>query len=490
MPFASGWRLRAEIVVLDAWLRQRRRKAQALREAERLAREADRKQELLLMRRVVALLVRHGDAPERENALLELEVLDDRFRLGELDVPDLGGPLPGEKGWDKRRVRESTQEVDQLNDLISAIQWDDAAAVADLIESGILENQRASVGKVLLEALRYDHRNLLHPVLNSLTSRLDISDPTDRLPLLACIAWGQAEVLQHLLGVSKTSPVAMNELLATAAEGAPGDVILALRACGADASALSGGQHPFVRAAQADNLSALIALSNSIDIGRVCNDDGKTALMAACSSPSDKQVAMRWLRDQGVPTDVKDSRGRTAWDYLRANRPFKKMVFRLQDTPDTLELNPTRPTEIPLYDAVRNDDIASVEDVLAYPRTEVNQRSTTGMTALQMAVRRGRLDMVDLLLAHPDITLSISTNYGRTSLHIAAQNRRLGIYARLIEDGRSNPDARTNKGQTPLDIARLTGDASLIRTVQKANAAWRPPTSRHRRRRRPGDGPE
>jgi ankyrin repeat protein len=50
----------------------------------------------------------------------------------------------------------------------------------------------------------------------------------------------------------------------------------------------------------------------------------------------------------------------------------------------------------------------------------VNEKDTTGSTALVLAAIEGNTDIVDMLLKHPDISVNEKNGIGNSALHYAS----------------------------------------------------------------------
>lgn len=73
------------------------------------------------------------------------------------------------------------------------------------------------------------------------------------------------------------------------------------------------------------------AISGGADVNET-NSNGLSALMAACSNQSSASVGIvSALLNSGASTSLKDSLGKTAWDYAKNNTKYGKQITALLD---------------------------------------------------------------------------------------------------------------------------------------------------------------
>mgnify|MGYP002623723106 CR=1 FL=1 len=77
------------------------------------------------------------------------------------------------------------------------------------------------------------------------------------------------------------------------------------------------------------------AISGGADVNET-NSNGLSALMAACSNTSSSSVGIvSTLLSSGASTSLKDSLGKTAWDYAKTNTKYGKQITALLDKAKT-----------------------------------------------------------------------------------------------------------------------------------------------------------
>ena len=130
--------------------------------------------------------------------------------------------------------------------------------------------------------------------------------------------------------------------------------------------------------------------------------------------------------------------------------------------------------ELPLIDAVKQNDVAAVRTLLQ-KRVDVNAPEGDGATALHWAVYKGDRALVDLLLA-AGARVNVTNDLAITPLHLASANDNPAIVTSLLDKG-ADPDARSEPGVTPLMEAARTGNVAAVRALlargANANAAER-----------------
>ncbi len=73
------------------------------------------------------------------------------------------------------------------------------------------------------------------------------------------------------------------------------------------------------------------AISGGADVNET-NSDGVSALMAACSNTSSSSIGIvSTLLSSGATTNLKDSLGKTAWDYAKNNTKYGQQITALLD---------------------------------------------------------------------------------------------------------------------------------------------------------------
>ncbi|KAH6888298.1 ankyrin repeat-containing domain protein, partial [Coprinopsis sp. MPI-PUGE-AT-0042] len=106
--------------------------------------------------------------------------------------------------------------------------------------------------------------------------------------------------------------------------------------------------------------------------------------------------------------------------------------------------------DIPLIYAARWSQKASLSQLLAHPKINVNAANSYRRTALMSASSE---EQVLLLLAHPKIEPNLFDFYGDTALMYASRSGYLEIVQALLADPRVQVNLKSKQGKTALDLA-------------------------------------
>lgn len=167
-------------------------------------------------------------------------------------------------------------------------------------------------------------------------------------------------------------------------------------------------------------------------------------------------------------------------------------------------LSPLHAADQPIFTAVKNADISSVERLLAENKdivvnsgkleeatslhwavsapdhqeerakivslllingADVNEKTDTGLTALHYAAANDLYKAVGVLLDH-HADLNVTDNSGNTPLHYAAQYDHQWIVERLLAAG-ANPNVKNNKKEGLIEVSGLRGSIELTALLQK-----------------------
>ena len=118
---------------------------------------------------------------------------------------------------------------------------------------------------------------------------------------------------------------------------------------------------------------------------------------------------------------------------------------------------------VPLVDAARRGDAATVRALLRRQPSLVNVAAADGMTALHYAVRANDVALAQALL-RAKADAKAATRYGVTPLALAAQNGSAEMIELLAKAG-ADVNAQSLDAQTPLMIAARTGSAPAIKAL-------------------------
>jgi ankyrin repeat protein len=103
--------------------------------------------------------------------------------------------------------------------------------------------------------------------------------------------------------------------------------------------------------------------------------------------------------------------------------------------------------------AIRNNDKAVVDKLLAVKGVDVNLQNTDGETALMLAIRDEKNDLVDKLLAVKSLDVNLKNNSQDTALMFAVRKpNKVAVNKLLLKDG-VDVNAKDNYGQTALYYA-------------------------------------
>jgi uncharacterized protein len=118
---------------------------------------------------------------------------------------------------------------------------------------------------------------------------------------------------------------------------------------------------------------------------------------------------------------------------------------------------------VPLVEAARRGDAATVRALLRRQPASVNVAAADGMTALHYAVRANDFALAQALL-RAKANARAASRYGVTPLALAAENGSAEMIELLVKAG-AEINAQESDGQTPLMIAARTGSAPAIKAL-------------------------
>src|SRR5262245_53667393 len=119
--------------------------------------------------------------------------------------------------------------------------------------------------------------------------------------------------------------------------------------------------------------------------------------------------------------------------------------------------------ELPLIDAVKSRDAATVQQLLQRREVDINATELDGSTALHWASYRDDVILVDRLIkagANPKVT----NRYGATPLSLACTNGNAAVIERLLQAG-VDPNSTLPGGETALMTASRTGTVDAVRVL-------------------------
>lgn len=269
-----------------------------------------------------------------------------------------------------------------------------------------------------------------------------------------------------------------------------------------DEKNLNSNSPLFFKAATIGDLTALRAALPSHDINALHGKSGVTALMAAA------QCGFTHIIDEllkhGAAVDFRDLNGDTALHYATQFRQFPCVLQLLAAGAKTDIQDKWKQT--PLIMAVCNKDLRTFRALL--PKSQLDQATPHGGTALHYACGYGHISMMrELIAAGADVN-SIAGGHGRTPLMSACDewphpyivsplikagasinlqdsngktalahavdpllNR--GLVEMLLENG-ANPTIADKNAVTPIRAARCLGFEDVARLMESASGASEP----------------
>ena len=152
------------------------------------------------------------------------------------------------------------------------------------------------------------------------------------------------------------------------------------------------------------------------------------------------------LLDSGADPAVKDKKGKTAWDYAKANPALKGESLRRRLEAVSCEGWNTKGF-FGLADAA---DVARCLKAGA----KVNARDKTGQTPLHVVARHGKNPAVVAVLVGAGARAGARDETGATPLHAAALKSGSPAMVKALLEAGADAAARDEKGKTPRDYAK------------------------------------
>lgn len=177
----------------------------------------------------------------------------------------------------------------------------------------------------------------------------------------------------------------------------------------------------------------------------VVGDEGKTKLMIAIESKSDRVVSL--IGHPNFKPNLGDNTGRSALYYAVKSESIN-IIRKLLDFPGIDCNKATFKGCTPLYVAAHDGLSEIVKMMLETNNIDVNASLKSSQeTPLLVAVCYGRTDVVRLLLSHPAIKCNITTCDGRSAFYTAVERGNIKMVRLFLEKSELNFD-QTYKGKT------------------------------------------
>lgn len=243
----------------------------------------------------------------------------------------------------------------------------------------------------------------------------------------------------------------------------------------------SSGRTPLIYAAalKEEPYAALLwLLKSGADINAQSTEDGTTALMEAILHKNSS--AMLQLLGAGPKTDLKDKKGRTAYDIaVEVNDPLvltltgmlkPEAVQIITQTAPTDKAKHNKPDQIAVLFRMINyrkdkqhrgsDSLTLLQDLLKLG-VNPDARDASGLTPLMRAAAFGDDTAVNILMSDGADINAQSIQEGMTPLMGAAQKGEFGAIGALLLY-KPRLDIKDKKGRTAYDIALETGGVTMM----------------------------
>jgi ankyrin repeat protein len=194
---------------------------------------------------------------------------------------------------------------------------------------------------------------------------------------------------------------------------------------------------------------------------------GQTPLHIAAARGASHTVSL--FLEYGVDVTIRDQENRTALDLaVRAQRQH------------TTEILSKRYIAVQLHEAARNNDIASLKEMLEQGH-DPNSAGEEGRTPLHYAARYGNVSAVDLLLSN-GATVSLRDMRGQTALHLAADGGHIDVVQYLLRERKNallatyfraekiSVDDKDYGLRTPLHLVAYAGHVEAAEVLLNAGA--------------------
>ncbi|XP_046342152.2 ankyrin repeat domain-containing protein 29-like isoform X2 [Haliotis rufescens] len=136
-----------------------------------------------------------------------------------------------------------------------------------------------------------------------------------------------------------------------------------------------------------------------------------------------------------------------------------EITLQMKATPTPTHRDPGADSD--LCDASKAGNLASVKQILAAGRADVNCRGRVGMTPLMWAARCGRRDVVELLISE-GADVSLVNEYGNSTLHCACLLEDLEMIKFVLSHTMADINIRGEESRTPMMWAALKGHRKVV----------------------------
>lgn len=339
------------------------------------------------------------------------------------------------KGHDLPAVRRAVEQKADINSidnegkspLTYAVEQQDEQLAAYLREHGALD---AAAGRRMLIAIAENNQPRFYGALEE-NPNPNFADKNGNTPLIVAAAYGNAEILQILIGMKVNIDAVDRD-----------------------------GYSAVFYAAQEGHLRVLEKLIVARAELNTQSRFGFTPLHVAALR-GQKQAVLR-LIEAGVDVNAMAVGGGTAayWAALGKHDEIVRMLVGAGAADPHLNRE--------LAEAAQTNDVARAAAALRSPAVRVDMQDFEGNTALSYAIKAGAFEIVNLLLAHRTSTEQRNAE-GMTPLMLAAHRGDVKICEMLLKN-KGSIDLKDRHGRTALMIAAWTGKTEIVSRLLAAKA--------------------
>lgn len=364
--------------------------------------------------------------------------------------PEPGGPLES-----KARIipLRSAATVDSVDTMLVLLKYG-----ADIYYRGIGEKS------VLHYSHRFSNQRTARELVAQQPNLLELQDEDGDTAIAYCVFWGKYAMLECILdmGADPTMKVSSDRrdspLLVAARLGQQECVqILLQRKVHPDAAGREQSRTPLLFAAMYGHMEICqLLLKHGADPNHASINPPILSHIIREDGPDRTPDIINLLLDEGCQVDTKDKNGETAlFDAVRSRRlPFVQFLVDRG-----AEINVWAQEWCPLFAATQvGGDICKL---LIERGAKLDTQSSSGTTALMLAVANEHADIVSLLLSRNVPLDPVLREYGHTALLMAASIGNEEII-RMLMDAGANAKLQTNQGLGPVHLAVENGSLRAL----------------------------